>query len=99
MAGTARAVRRHGMPRIGSRRYFGGSRVEQQEHALPAAEEDVAPFHLADLGEAETVAVECLGRGEIGHVERGFEHRGGSHAAPSLLLAASIGPVRTPPSS
>ena len=43
MPGAVRAMRRHRQRRTGRRRHRGGVGVEQQQHALAAAEEDMAP--------------------------------------------------------
>ena len=64
-AGTGRAPGAAGCVGLG--------RVEDQEHGLADAEEDVAVAGAGDPGEAEEAAVEGLGRVEVGGVEGGFQ--------------------------
>ena len=47
--------------------------VEQEDHLIPATEEDVPPFQSRMEGEAEHSAVELLGGRQVVHVQAGFE--------------------------
>ncbi len=73
MAGAGRSVGRH-RQRAGRGRFHRLIRIEDQEHASPAAEEDVPVLGAGDDVEAEDIMIEALGRVEVARIKRGFQN-------------------------
>ena len=82
---AARAVRRH-RQRAGRRRTSVASGLKSSSTPVAAAEEDVPAVDACDGSRPEHVAIECLGRSQIGDVERGFEDGRGLHRPPCQVV-------------
>ncbi len=76
---TKRAVRGNGNRRAGGRRLLRLFGIEDEEDLVAAAIEHVPSSGFRERLEPEHVAVEPLGRVEIGRVEDGFENALGGH--------------------
>src|SRR5690606_8977772 len=84
--GTARPVRRYRQGRIRRQRLFRCCCVEQQQHAVAAAVEDVTPLDARDRGQAEHAAIETLRGAEIVDIERRLENCRGFHRQDPIAI-------------
>ena len=93
MARPGRAMGRYRHVRVGGR-FDGLFRVEQQEHALAAGEEDVASLDFRDALEAHHLAIEALGGVEVGDIERRLQYAVRSQHGPAQAPMACFSATR-----
>src|SRR5262245_66400341 len=79
MALAIHAVGRHGQ-RLWRGRHSGGIRIEDQQHLIAHAIEQMPQLRLTEGREPEDLAVKGLRRGEVLGVEHGLENAGRDHA-------------------